>query len=127
MAETVLLFVFVCGKGPKTTTGVFVAFTASSNPNNNLSKTRFKKKENHNSDFEKVGCGESLLQFFSYLETSNAKKDLGNAFFSEFCVDPCLADFFFTIFISKFGFSRTMSDVRDKNRGFGLVLRKMDL
>ena len=39
--ETVLLFAFVCGKRPKTTTGVFVAFTASSNPNKNLSKTHF--------------------------------------------------------------------------------------
>ena len=55
------------------------------------------------------------------------KKDLGNAFFSEFCVDPCLADFFFTVFISKFRFSKTMSHLRDKNRGFGLVLRKTDL
>jgi hypothetical protein len=39
--ETVLLFVFVRGKRPKTTTGVFVAFTASSNPNKNLPKTHF--------------------------------------------------------------------------------------
>ena len=40
-AETVLLFVFVCGKGPKTTTGVFVVFTANYDPNKNVSKTRF--------------------------------------------------------------------------------------
>ena len=39
----------------------------------------------------------TLCYFFGYLEVSDTKKDLRNAFFSEFYEDLCLADFFFKL------------------------------
>ena len=46
----------------------------------------------------KIGCryGDTLPILW-YLEVSDTKKDLRNAFFSEFYEDLCLADFFFKV------------------------------
>ena len=91
----VFVRVIICCKHYKHTCGCFRTVSAHKHKQQNSFchfLLQFSKKQ-----WTKWCCGESRLQFFYYLETSNAKNDLRNAFFSKFWVDPCLADFFFKV------------------------------
>ena len=53
----------------------------------------------------------SICYFFGYLEVSDTKKDLRNAFFSEFYEDLYLADFFFKVIFEMSFLQKASNDV----------------